>query len=263
MSLPSLQGRRVVVTRPESTDGPMHAALERLGAQVAGVPVLDVKPADDDQALRAAVAAIDEADWLLLTSPRAVDVLDQYRLFERPPPSDLRIAAVGTRTAEAVHDLGWPVHLVPDPAGAIPLLVALEMQGVGAGSRVVFPASARARSILPEGLRARGAHVLQVVAYRPTEARLDADQWLTLGQHTDALVFNSPSAVSALDEGLAPDVLAVLKQIPAAVQGPTTAEAARWAGWAHVVEADPRTFAGLAEALARELGPASATRGHA
>lgn len=257
MSLHSLLGRRVVVTRPETADGPMHEALQRLGAEVAGVPVLDVQPLDDDRALRAAITAIAEADWLLLTSPRAVDVLDQHELFSRPPAPKLRVAVVGERTAQAVRELGWPVHLVPDPAGAIPLLVALEMQGVGAGTRVVFPASARARSILPEGLRARGAHVEQVVAYRPTEARLDADQWRLLGQHTDALIFNSPSAVSALNEGLAPDVLSMLKAIPAAVQGPTTAEAARWAGWTRVVEATPRTFTGLAEALAREIGPAS------
>jgi uroporphyrinogen-III synthase len=73
----------------------------------------------------------------------------------------------------------------------------------------------------------------------------------------DALTFTSPSAVHALVEALGADEVATLVDLPVAVQGPTTGRAARKAGWTRVVEAEPRTFEGLAETLARALGPAS------
>lgn len=251
----SLHGRHIVVTRPEPAEGPMHEALVALGARVEPVPVLDVRPPANDRALRDALALLPEADWLIVTSPRAVEVLAELSVFEAAPPERLQVAVVGERTAQAVRQVGWPVHLVPEPAGAIPLLLALESQGVGARDHVIFPASARARSVLPDGLRARGARVTQVVAYEPTEQQLDSLKWRGLTT-ADALVFNSPSAVEALTAGLEGSVVDALRAVPAAVQGPTTAVAAHAAGWTRVIEASPRTFEGLARTLAQALGPA-------
>lgn len=253
-----LDGRRVAVTRAEAEGGTLSRALAALGAAAVHCPVLQVAGPEDERELREGLERLPDMDWLILTSPRAVEVLDAHGVFAAPPPEGLRIAVVGVRTAEALHEAGWRAHVVPEPAGAIPLLLALEARGVGRGARILFPASERARTVLPEGLRERGARVHQVVAYRPAPVRLDpADAARLAG--VDALTFTSPSAVEALASSVDPDGLAPLLALPAGVQGPTTARAARAAGWAHVVEASPRTFDGLAGALARELGPAVAT----
>lgn len=256
MSDAVLAGRRVVVTRAEQAGGALQRALADRGALPVRLPVLRVTGPDDEADLREALARLPEMDWLILTSPRAVEVLDEFGVFSEEAPQGLQVAVVGARTAEALEACGWRAHVVPEPAGAIPLLLALEARGVGRGARILFPASEKARTVLPDGLRDRGARVYQVVAYRPSPAALPDDAFDTL-RGADALTFTSPSAVHALVEALGADEVATLVDLPVAVQGPTTGRAARKAGWTRVVEAEPRTFEGLAEALARALGPAS------
>lgn len=250
MSGPALTGRAVVVTRPERADGPLAAALTARGAVPVHRPVLEIR-STDVRALDEALRTLDEVDWLVLTSARAVSALDDAGAFLDPPPSSLRVAVVGPKTAAAVHAAGWPVHVEPDPAGAAGLLLALEARGVDRRHRVLFPASAQVRPLLPDALRARGARVDLIPVYTPVARALSAREWDPTGAVPpwSALTFTSPSAVSAVVDGLPPSTIRALLTLPAAVQGPTTGAATRQAGWSQVLEAHPRTFDGLATAL--------------
>src|SRR5262249_53690881 len=114
----------------------------------------------------------------------------------------------------------------------------------------LLPTSDRGRTVLPDGLRARGAVVDVVVAYR-TIAPEGLERALAecLRGGVDAAVFASPSAVQggaeALPEGVAP---------PSAVGiGPTTEAAAHAAGFAVLAVAAPSTTEGLVDAVARAL----------
>jgi uroporphyrinogen-III synthase len=251
----TLDGRRIVVTRAEAEGGTLGRALRSLGARPVHCPVLQVTGPEDEAELRQALERLPEMDWLVLTSPRAVEALDGQGVFVDEAPEGLQIAVVGARTEEALEERGWRAHVVPRPAGAIPLLLALQARDVGRGARILFPASEKARTVLPDGLRDRGARVYQVVAYRPAPAALSPQARAAMGG-ADAVTFTSPSAVNALVESLGDEELAALRELPAGVQGPTTGRAAREAGWTRLVEAEPRTFQGLAAALAREIGPA-------
>jgi uroporphyrinogen-III synthase len=255
----SLRGRTVAVTRPEPPDGPLAAALSVRGATPVHRPVLEIRPLESGS-LTDAVAGLPDVDWLVLTSPRAVSALAGVGVFGSPPPPSLRVAVVGARTAEAVRECGWPVDLVPATAGAAGLVEAFRAAGVREGARVLFPASARARPELPEGLEAMGARVRSIAAYEPVPKPLVEADWTGPdgAPDWDALTFTSPSAVDALTAGLPDRVLRPLRCLPAGVQGPTTGAAVRAAGWSAVVEAEPRTFAGLASALASHLGPSAA-----
>lgn len=253
----SLHGRTVVVTRPESEDGPLADALRSLGARPVHRPVLGVRSTGLALGLRSALAPPHTPDWLLLTSPRAVAVLADSGVFEQAVPPGLRVAVAGDRTAEAVRRRGWPVDVVPEPAGAAELLLAMGEAQVGSGDRILFAASSRARPQLAEGLEAMGADVETVPIYGPVARPLDLAEWAHPEGSTpwDALTFTSPSAVEALEGALPHAVLEALRRLPAGVQGPTTGAAARDAGWPLVVEARPRTFRGLAQSLAEQLGP--------
>ena len=65
-----LAGRRIVVTRPEAK--PLADELERLGAEVTIVPLIEIRPAEDRRALEDAVARIATYDWIVLTSVNGV-----------------------------------------------------------------------------------------------------------------------------------------------------------------------------------------------
>ena len=114
------------------------------------------------------------------------------------------------------------------------------------GRRVLLPVSDRAAETVSRGLTALGALVDRVVAYRTVSA--DGGQALAqmLRDGVDAAVFASPSAVEAFaafagEEGRA---------VPAAVIGPTTAQAARTAGLTVLAVAQPSTAEGMLAALA-------------
>ena len=74
------------------------------------------------------------------------------------------------------------------------------------GRRFLVPRSDLARDVLPDGLRAAGAEVDAVVAYRNAPAEVDRD-WLRgelVAGRLDALTFASPSAARRFCEALDP-----------------------------------------------------------
>lgn len=239
-------------------EGPLSRALREAGAVPLAAPTVEIAPLHDPEARRALLPSLDAFDWLVVTSARTVDLLVEAGALDGGPPEGLRVAAVGDRTADRLASEGWPADRVPETAGADPLLAALlgdtiDEPGPAAfpAGRICFPASARAGDALPRGLTAAGFEVVRIDLYAPRPVPQDPDRWTRWTREgVDALTFTSPSAVEGLARGLEDSALrATLRAIPAAVQGPTTGAAARDSGWVDVVEAHPRTFQGLVNAL--------------
>jgi uroporphyrinogen-III synthase len=129
---------------------------------------------------------------------------------------------------------------------------ALAAQGA-AGRRVFLPLSDRARDALAARLRAAGAAVDCVVAYRTLVNAGTGEIPELLAAGVDLAVFASPSAV----EGLMAAAGTQARTVPAVVIGPTTAAAARQAGLDVVAVASPSTVVGLKEAILAHLGTVS------
>src|SRR6185436_19535135 len=147
----------------------------------------------------------------------------------------VRVAAIGPETAaQLAHRLVRPA-LVPSEFRAEGVLAALRDEDVR-GRRFLLPRAAGARAILPESLRARGAVVDEVIAYR-AETPADADvaglrEALEAGT-LDALTFTSSSTVRNFVDMLgATDVRRLLRGGRPAVAciGPVTADTARELG---------------------------------
>lgn len=235
-----LAGWRVLVTRqPEQARG-LAEALAAEGASVVEVPLIEIAPPIDPSPLRATLDRLAEYSCLIFTSANAVRAV-AAEMGARTIPSQVRVAAVGPSTAEAVTDAfpGTTVDLTPDKDfSAEGLLAAFAAHDV-VGARFLIPASARARDTLAAGLRARGAWVSVVTAYRtvtPGDAGPRVTQALAAG--IDLVTFASPSAV----EGFASACPDRARWPPAAVIGPVTESAARANGF------DVRAVAGAAGA---------------
>jgi uroporphyrinogen-III synthase len=255
-----LSGRRIVLTRRPRQASTLAALLEARGATVVEVPAIEVVPAPDPQPLDAALSALERYDWLVFTSANTVNAVIgrmaflglEPRLGARGP----RIAAAGPATAAAFRQAFPEDRLAVAPAdefGAKGLLEVLVRQGV-AGARVLLPGSTRARQELPSGLRAEGAAVDVVAAYA-TVAPEDLAQRVksVLDQGFDLVAFASPSAVESFAEAAGERALS----LPAVAIGPTTAEAARAAGFTVRAVAMPATAEGLAAAAEAALLTAS------
>lgn len=244
-----LAGTRVVVTRAEGPGGPLSRRLAERGAEVLNWPVLAFEPAEDPTALEEALARLEDYDWILFTSPRAVSAVAERRA--RPPVGRPRVAAVGGSTAECLRSAGWPVELEALPASGEGLLRAFE--GIGCnGARMLFPASSIARDTLRRGLEARGATIEQLTAYRTVPVALDTVRCLAALEEGDPpiLTFASPSAVSGLAAALRGEQLeALLGRCPAVVIGKTTGRALSATGFSPTLTAASSTLAGLADAV--------------
>jgi len=241
-----LAGRCVAVTRPRERAATLVSALEALGADVLTAPAIAVVPPESYAALDAALRALTRYDWLALTSAAAVDAVAE-RLVAIGGHLDGRpcVAAVGQATAHAARVRLGRVDLVPATHTADGLAAALP--GVR-GSRVLFPCADRARDALPAVLRARGAHVDRVVAYRTTEAPTDALAALAAAADAgalDAVLVASPSAAVALARACA----GATARLRAVCIGPTTADACRALALPVAAIATEPTDAALIDAL--------------
>lgn len=240
-----LAGRRFLVTRRAEQSGGLVAQLREAGAVVLEAPAIATAPPEDASALDAELGRAGRFDWIVFTSANAVKAVVE----RRPGASWPRLASVGPATSQAIEEaLGRGPDLVPDADfRAEGLAAALVARGV-AGARILLPLSDRARDTLETALRAAGARVVRVVAYR-TVAPPGAAEALAaaLSEGFEMALFASPSAVE--------NVVALLGErargLPSAVIGPVTERAARAAGLDVRVVAEPSTAAGLVAGLVR------------
>ena len=243
-----LKGRRIVVTRPRDRASTLVEALEAEGADVLLLPMLEVLGPVDPGPLEAAIMALSDFDWLAFTSAYGVRALG-----ERPPAGGHpRVACVGEATAEEARERGWVVDLVADPATGEALARAMIRAGAGPGSRILFPKAEDALEGLPTALRAAGAAVTEVVAYRKAapdaaEGRSPEPEQAT---RIDAVTFTSPSIVREFMERYP----RVARECAVVVIGPTTAEAARRAGLTVAAVADEPSVEGLTRAVVEAFG---------
>lgn len=257
-SLP-LAGRRVLVTRALHQAGKLSEGLRALGAQPVEVPVLEIRPPASFAPLDAAILKFNQYNWLILTSANTVRALVE-RAAELgvglSQPTGLKVAAVGEATAAAARKAGFILTFVPESYLAESLVTGLSAQA--AGQKVLLARAAVARDVIPDALRALGAEVDVVDAYRnvlPESAPGQLKNALTEG--IDAATFTSSSSATHLSE--AASVAGIdwpFAGVPAVSIGPITTQTLRELGWEPSAEANPSDIPGLiaavAQALARE-----------
>jgi uroporphyrinogen-III synthase len=247
-----LAGQRVLVTRAAHQAGKLSEGLRALGAVPVEVPVLEIRPPVDFAPLDAALRQLDIYDWLIFTSANTVRAMVErsaalgISFAFAPTP---KVAAVGEATAKAVRDAGFSVALVPESYVAESLVEALA--GVAEGDRILLARAEVARDVIPEALRAAGARVDVVDAYRnvlpeSTPALLRT----ALEQGIDAATFTSSSSVTHLAEAASAAGLAFpFPGVKAISIGPITSATLREYGWEPAAEASPSDLPGLIDAV--------------
>ncbi|MCH7707363.1 MAG: uroporphyrinogen-III C-methyltransferase [Myxococcales bacterium] len=254
-----LFGRRVLVTRTPEQASEWMEALRAAGADPQLMPMLRIEAASDLGPLDAALGRLHSYDALLITSANAIRFL-AARARERDVL--LRefggsVVCVGPKSAEATLAEGLPVQTVPaERFDAEGMLDAIEKQFPPAGRRFLLPQAEAARETLCEGLRAAGAMVDAVTAYRTLAPDTDAAalcERLTAGR-LDVLTFASPSAVRNFMALLDRAARRAVADCLVAAIGPTTAEALRKEGLEPDVVPERANAADLVAALVEACG---------
>ncbi len=233
-----LRGRRIVVTRPREHARALVDSLERLGADAQVVPLISIEPLEDDTELTELLERGDH-DWIVFTSANAVRAAGPGL-----PDARARAAAVGPATAQALRNGGVEPAFVPAVFAAGEIADGLEPL---AGARVLLPQSEIAEPLLADELRARGARVDVVDAYRTVTREAREDELAAL-RAADAVLLASGSAARSLGSQGGPGNALVV------CIGSKTAEAARGAGLEVGLIAEEATGQGMIQALVSHFG---------
>ncbi|MFZ0339033.1 MAG: uroporphyrinogen-III synthase [Terracidiphilus sp.] len=242
-----LEGKRILVTRAAHQANKLSDALRALGAEPVEVPVLEIQPPTDLEPLDRALRALDSYDWLILTSANTVRAIAWSGFLGKI--SNVKVAAVGEATATAARKAGLPVALVPKTYVAEALVDCLTSKSVG--KKILLARAETARDLIPDALRAAGATVDVVDAYRnglPAAAQELLHAALKKG--INAATFTSSSSVTHLaDAARAAGIAFPFAGVCAVSIGPITSQTLRELGWEPAAEASPSDIPGLVAAI--------------
>jgi uroporphyrinogen III methyltransferase/synthase len=253
-----LFGKRVLVTRPREQAGELAELLEGLGAEPILAPLIRIVAPNDYGPLDEACAAIDRYTWIIFASANAVDAF-MGRLaaagLDLRALKGVKVCAVGTATAARLAAVGFRVDLIPREFRAEAVVSALVDAGAVHGGKFLLPRADIGREVIAEELRARGAQVDEVVAYRTVIAEPEREDEpdvyrMMLDHRIDVVTFTSPSAVRNFVNVFGAEQSAdLLRSTVVASIGPVTAEAATQHNIATTVMPREYTTAALAQAI--------------
>jgi uroporphyrinogen-III synthase len=221
----------VLVTASTGTFPGLVEALRAIPVRVEEVPLMTFAPPLDWRPVDAAVRDLGRYAAVAFTSPRSARAFAERVAALDGAGAVTETWAAGTGTAQALGDALGEVRR-PDErevgkrgaAAALASALAAALLAAGRSGPVLFPCGDLRRDELPARLRDDGIAVEEVVCYRSVlageaEARRAA-------QRAQIVVVASPSVADLLARACPPDVRPALLAV-----GPTTAEAARSAGW--------------------------------
>ncbi len=247
---------RLIVTRPAAQAAAWVAALQALGCDAQALPLIAIAAPDDPAPLRAAWQALPRYGLVMFVSANAVQHF--FAAGSGAWPAAVRAGATGPGTAAALRSAGVPAGSLVEPRADATrfdseALWAQVAHEDWAGHQVLVVRGEDGRDWLAETLRARGARVDFVAAYRRLAPQPDAAGRALLAQALadparHLWLFSSSEAVAHLQD-LAP--AADWSRSAALATHPRIAAAARAAGYAAVALTAPAVEAVAQAAAAR------------
>jgi uroporphyrinogen III methyltransferase/synthase len=253
-----LYNRKILVACSAKKMVELVKGLEAMGGDVLPVPVIEAQEIEDKKLLDKALSILPDYAWIIFTSAYAVAFFMQ-RMNERATGADIpampKICAIGPATAAAIAEAGYRVDLIPEQYVAEGILEALSRYCGGiehlAGCRILLPRAQEARELIPEALRAAGAHVDVVPCYRTVCGEMDPSIVQRLRRNSpDLIVFTSSSTIRNVIKILGTEHgTSMLQQSTVAVLGPVTAITAASYGKRAEIVPNENTIPALLEAV--------------
>jgi len=196
----------VVITRPAAQAGPLATSVAALGLPVRVLPLLEIHALEGAQLdqLLAGLGTLHQHDLVVFVSPNAIDCVFAH-LPSWPPGLPLAVVGEGSRLALAAHGVTDANAVIHRPAPHAPsdsehLLQALDLPALR-GRRVLIVRGDGGRDFLADALRAAGAEVSFVTAYRRAPPALTPGMRATLEQllqHNNDWIITSSEALRGL-----------------------------------------------------------------
>ena len=254
-----LFGKSVLVTRPRDQAPDLSTLLAAYGAEPVECSTLEIVPPESWERLDKAIIELQAYDWLVFTSVNGVRFFMERLRAQRHDGrrlAGLRICCIGPGTAQELERYGIRADCIPVQFQAEGLVELMKQAGV-AGQRVLIPRAETARELLPQQLRAMGADVNVVTAYRAVSPTIDVeDLKARLRRHEiHYLTFASSSTVRNFCQlfDSQEELQQLTKQSTVACIGPITAQTVKEEGLAIGVVASENTIPALVDSMVQHV----------
>lgn len=254
-----LVGVRVLVGRARHQAGALAAELRKLGATVIEIPFIEIRRPLSFKPLDSALKDLRNYDWLILTSTNGVAAMwERMTRLHLPISSleNLRVAAIGPATKNAIEQRGAKVDIVPKEYIAESVVRSLIKRVKG--KRVLLVRAKVARDVIPKELRKAGAQVDVVEAYETVVPQASRKRLCS----TLADKKRRPHVITLTSSSTVRNFLALLGNrkknldgIRLASIGPVTSSTLRELGLSVDIAAKQFTIPGLVEAIRRSRPP--------
>ena len=242
--------KRILVTRPRAQADSFFEGLRVAGFEPIYFPVIEIRPIENNVALEKALDKLNCYEWVVFTSVNGVEaVFDRFSPLFLGESVEVKFAAIGPRTAEALKARGVAPDFVPEEYVAEAILPGL---GDLRGKWVLLPRAEIARKALPEAIVNAGGTAHEIAVYKTLPVQPDPEGLAALKSGVDWITFTSPSTVQnffaiAKQNGLNP--LNLPNNPLFACIGPITEQAAREEGLSNLVVAKEYTSEGLIQII--------------
>lgn len=171
-----LEGRTILIPRGGAWGERVRRECAERGATGVVAPLITAKPPRDVGALDDYLDRLSAGEyaWLFVTSAATVEVLASRHV---ELPESTQVAVVGSATAKALHEAGYPVSFTPKgPASARSLVAQWRPEHPPVpGARYLIMRSDLAMATISDDLYTAGYDVDVCIAYRTVGVDLDAD----------------------------------------------------------------------------------------
>jgi uroporphyrinogen-III synthase len=248
----------VVITRPRAQADALAQQVRAIGREVVLLPLLEIFPLPDQTELIRTLAGLQRYAMVAFVSPNAIDAAFAH-IGQWPQGVALAVLGEGSRAALARHGVDAGNATIVTPADASRsdsenLLQTLDLAAL-AGREVLIVRGESGRELMADGLRAAGAIVTTVAAYRRSVPSMRPDlraRLLSLLECDNDWIITSSEALRGLlalvGQLGVPDAVAKMQQQHVIVPHARIGETARSLGLARLTlcgSGDERLLAAL------------------
>src|SRR5690554_945040 len=192
-----LKNKTIVITRTVEQSKESSAVFSELGAKVLIFPTLEIVPPQSWKQFDKIVKDKHKPDYIIFTSAHAVKMFVE-RINELNISfsfRNIKVVAVGNKTASVCSEMNIPVNIVPSKFSGDAVVDELSNYDLK-GKTIFIPRSAIGREGLPQGLREQGAVIKSVPVYNvslPSGKNVKDNIALLNSSDPDLFIFTSPS----------------------------------------------------------------------
>lgn len=243
-----LSGKRILVTREANQAKSFASKIIENGGQPTVVPLLNISCIHGGKN-HEMLQRLSNFEWIFFSSVNGVDCFFSLLESSGIRLSDVKLAAVGQKTGEAIKRYGYEVDFFPTIYDGENLAKEFIETYKHVG-RILLIQGSRSRDVIYKGLVAANINVETFVVYQTVynESVKEELKEVIQGTTFDFITFTSPSCVEAFYEFLEGNV-----NLPLATKivciGKTTAERARELGMEDTIIPKTYTINGMIDCM--------------